>query len=145
VLGTSTASGTKTVDLEPPDPFTPIIASDTAFFSGKYFLVFGTTDQSSGMAYYEVLEVPSGSVVGNLAQWQRATSPYLLQDQSLSSDIYVRAVDRSGNFRIVELPATHPMAENILRSRGSIEWGILVVLLLVVFGSIIAFAWHKKR
>lgn len=143
-LSTSSVSGNFAVDTEPPDPFIPEIASDTSVFGGQYFLVFSTTDQDSGIAYYEVLEVPAGSSGGTLSGWQRATSPYLLHDQSLSSDIYVRAVDHAGNFRTVELPAIH-RSESTSKSSEDIEWGILISLLLVVGIFTIVFVWRKRR
>lgn len=91
-----------------PNAFTPEVGQDPSIFGGKYFLVFSTTDQQSGIDHYDVLEVPAGTKVTSSSPWTTATSPYLLQDQSLSSDIYVRAVDAAGNFRIEKVPAEHP-------------------------------------
>lgn len=89
-------------DRDPPDRFVPEIASDPAVFEGDHFLVFQTTDKGSGMDHYEVMEVPVRPF-GRVEGWFIAESPYRLRDQSLSSDIYVRAVDRKGNFIIVTL------------------------------------------
>jgi hypothetical protein len=139
---TGTPFGSGVVDTEPPDPFTPEIASDTSIFGGQYFLVFSTTDQGSGMAYYQVLEVPAGSSGGTLTGWQRATSPYLLHDQTLSSDIYVRAVDRAGNFRVVELPATMPHIATANSHREEIYLGVVLGILILI--AILWFAWPKK-
>ncbi len=91
-----------------PNPFTPEITSDPNIFDGKYFLVFGTTDKGTGIDHYEVLEVPTGEMQGFTPAWHVAQSPYLLQDQSLSSNIYVRGVDHAGNFIVVEAAARFP-------------------------------------
>ncbi len=113
-----------------PQTFTPIISQDPNVYSGKYFLIFSTTDKGSGMAYYQMLETPAGTGVGQNPAWVTATSPYLLQDQSLSSDIYVRAVNNAGNAIIVKVPARHPASA----WRGPWEAGIAaaVGILLIV-------------
>lgn len=110
-----------------PNPFTPQIASDPNVFGGKYFLVFSTTDKGSGIDHYEVLE---GST------WHIAQSPYLLQDQSLSSNIYVRAVDHAGNFIVVEVPARNPKTihqSNVITFVIFGATALLVVLLFLIW------------
>ena len=39
-----------------PQTFTPVISQDPNVYSGKYFLIFSTTDKGSGMAYYQALK-----------------------------------------------------------------------------------------
>ena len=99
-------------DTEPPEAFTPQLARDPDIFDNKWFLVFATQDKNSGLDFYEVNEArrfrfwelgfwkkqPETS-------WQKAESPYLLADQNLKSDIYIKAVDKAGNEMIVILPA----------------------------------------
>jgi hypothetical protein len=118
-----------TVDFTAPNPFTPEIASDPNIFNGKYFLVFAATDNASGIDHYEVLEGSS---------WHTATSPYLLTDQSLSGDIYVRAVDHDGNFIVVKIPARHPLARRNL-------WLFLTVGILIVALVLLLSIWMKRR
>ena len=132
-LPTSTA----VVNSEAPDPFTPAIAHDPNLFNGQYFLVFSTTDLNSGIDHYEVLEVPQGTI-GAIASWQQASSPYLLQDQTLSSDIYVRAMNKAHNFRVVKLPATTPPISTSTR-----EPYLLGLAILLGIG-ILWLAWRKK-
>lgn len=124
-----------------PDPFTPVISQDPNIYGGKYFLAFSTTDEGSGIDYYEVLEVPVGSPTGAATTWQVATSPYLLQDQSLSSNIYVRAVDHDGNFIVVEVPAEHSAAEQAVAHAKS----SLVILLAFLLLFLILIAWVLLR
>jgi len=128
-------------DFIAPDLFTPEVAKSPDIFDGKYFVSFVTTDQGSGMDHYEILEVPQGKGVGNIVSWQKASSPYLLTDQTLGSDIYVRAVDKAGNFRTVKIPAAHPvesLAGRWNEAALAIGFGILLV------GSSLI-AWKRKR
>lgn len=128
------ASTTVAIPVEPehslvgPEPFTPQIEQDPNLFNDQYFLVFSTNDKGTGIDHYEVMEVPTGWVFGSNPTWHVAQSPYLLEDQSLSSNIYVRAVDHAGNFIVAEVPARYPhSAPNILLV--DIVIGALVVVL----------------
>ena len=139
VVSTSTAP----VDTVAPNAFTPIIASDPNLFNGEYFLVFSATDEGSGIDHYEVLETPSSSI-GNITNWQLATSPYLLKDQTLSSNIYVRAIDRSGNFRVVEIPAAVAHATSPVVSSRVVP-GIAFGILIIVVAAVLLVVWVRKR
>lgn len=118
------ATGTASVPIShiAPDIFVPIVSRDPDIYGGQYFLAFSTTDKGSGIDHYEVMEVPTGKGIGETSPWRTAVSPYLLQDQSLGSDIYVRAVDHAGNFIVVTVRAAHPNAPTI--SHG---WNILAI------------------
>lgn len=87
-------------DSEPPEDFVPTIASDSNVFDGKHFLVFTTQDKGSGIKRYEVRE-------GRFDWWKEAKSPYILVHQELNRDIYVKAIDHTGNERIAVIPAVH--------------------------------------
>jgi hypothetical protein len=110
IATTSFAPAPFAVDLQPPNPFTPEIARDPSIFNDQYFLSFAATDEGSGINHYEVLEVPTRSGGSKSSGWQVTQSPYLLKDQTLSSNIYVRAVDNAGNFRVAEVSAEHSAA-----------------------------------
>ena len=87
------------IDSTPPNDFLPKIGKDPSVFGGKYFLTFATTDETSGIDHYEISETR-----GKRQEiWKKAESPYLLEDQSLQSKILVKAVDKAGNERIVQL------------------------------------------
>ena len=121
-----------------PQEFIPTIAQDPNVYDGGYFLVFSTTDKGSGIDHYEVFEAPSGGSVQSSSPWHIATSPYLLTDQSLSSDIYVRAVDHDGNFIVMKVPARYPRGRwNLWELLGIIVFAIIIVLLL--------FIWMRRR
>jgi hypothetical protein len=58
---------------------------------GKHATVFSTSDASSGVLRYDVVE--NGAITSG------ATSPYILKDQEDTKEVTVRAVDRAGNVR----------------------------------------------
>jgi len=148
--GTGTATGTGTAasgtaDTGAPDPFVPAIGSDPALYGGRYFVAFGTTDQRSGIDHYDVLEVPAGTDPNAAAgSWREATSPYALADQSLGSDIYVRAVNRAGNFRTAEIPAA-VASKSLKGGRTAGVTPLLVALSVILIGTVAVLAWKRKR
>ena len=125
-----------------PGNFTPVIARDPNVYGGRYFLVFSTTDKGSGINHYEVLEAPAGTTALQSPPWPTATSPYLLKDQTLSSDVYVRAVSNAGSATIVEVPARTPRnAFSALATWISVP-ALLLVILIAVLWSV---RFRKKR
>jgi len=103
-------------DKIPPEDFKIEIARDSATFDNQYFIVFSTVDKQTGIDYYEIKE--------GLWGWKKVTSPYVLKNQSLTSSIQVRAVDKAGNERVVNLVAT----------RVSILRQIILVFVLILVG-----------
>ncbi len=87
-------------DDEPPEMFKLDIARSDELFSGDMFLVFTAQDKKSGIDHYEILEVRKKLRDETKGEWESAKSPYRLLDQSLTSFVYVRAVDRAGNVRV---------------------------------------------
>lgn len=96
-------------DLEAPEIFVPEISSDPSVFNGQWFLVFSAQDKGQGIAYYEVKELENRWLAGG-SNWTKISSPYILEDQSRQSYIYVRAVDRAGNDRVVLIDPQNPIA-----------------------------------
>ncbi len=109
-------------DNYPPENFSPVITSQPEVFSGDKVLIFSTVDQGSGLASYYVREyrIPFLSF---LSDWQKVESPYRLQDQERRSYIEVKAVDHSGNERIVEILPEVPV---------DLYWYWLIPLLLLL-------------
>ena len=117
-----------------PQKFIPIITQSPDLYNKEYFLVFSTTDKGSGINHYDVLEVPAGAALGKNPQWVTAVSPYLLKDQTLSSDIYVRAVNNQGGFTVVKVSARFPRNITLeLALFGS----VLFLVLLIVMAALI--------
>lgn len=104
-------------DMNPPEDFTPFVAQDEAMFDGKYFLVFSTVDKGAGIDDYEVRE-------GLWGKYITAESPHLLEDQSLGKSIYVKALDESGNERVVRIKAPN--------RNFRLEIGLIFAILLMV-------------
>jgi hypothetical protein len=95
-------------DNLPPEEFTVELVKGGAESGGRYYIVFSTIDKQTGISHYEVMEEPvtelgrfNWGAVG--VPWLRATSPYLLKDQSLNSIIRVKAIDKAGNEYIATL------------------------------------------
>jgi len=105
-----------------PEPFNLEIIQDP--FDGKYLAVFHTTDKQTGIDYYQIKE--------GRGDWKKVTSPYLLKDQNLKSEIKVKAVDGAGNERIVE---HNPVQEK----DNSIYLFLFFTTLLIII------AWIIKR
>ena len=96
-------------DAEPPETFRPEIAKDAELFNGKYFLVFATQDKGSGIAGYAIHENTRIRTRIDTKEWITAEGPYVLQDQNLRSYVYVKAVDKAGNERIIMAPPQYPL------------------------------------
>jgi hypothetical protein len=94
-------------DNVPPEVFSPQLAQDELAFDGKWFINFATTDKQSGVDHYEIQESRSGKL--DAGKWKTATSPYVLEDQELHSFIYVIAIDRQGNERIIKVFPRKPL------------------------------------
>jgi len=118
-------------DKIPPEKFNIIRAKDPTIFDNKWFIVFSTVDKGSGVDHYQVCEGERECII--------AESPYLLKNQSLDSEIIVKAEDRNGNTRIIVIPPqkTHAWYKN---------YSIFAIVILVV--TLIYFIWkifRKKR
>ena len=119
-------------DIDMPEIFEPTVASDPTMFDGQYFLVFATQDKGSGIDHYEVCEGKRKCVV--------AESPYLLKNQSLDEKIIVKAIDKSGNERIVILPAQKPAVwyKNYLLLA-------IIILVMAIAYFVWKFLWRKRK
>ncbi len=120
----------QTVDIDQPELFTATIAKDPNICDGEYFLVFDTTDKGTGIDHYEIREGNSTGVYGV------AVSPYLLKDQSLGQDIFVKAVDKAGNERIVIVSEQSPWYQ-----RYSVIG--IIILIIIIFGITLNQKWRR--
>ncbi len=110
-------------DTTPPETFEFIAGQDPSIFDNQYFISFYTTDAESGISYYQVKEGERDFV--------RSESPYLLQDQSLNSLVKVKAVDKAGNERIVEMM---PSISQVPLYNNVLAWIIIsLIILLILF------------
>jgi len=133
-------------DIYPPEEFLPKIASSPEIFNGQWFLIFATEDKGSGMAGYAVYEAREKQKNTKTIKWLPAESPYLLSDQTLSSYIYVRALDQAGNERIEMISPRHPIAggPNILMPNTAALIIIITAIALIIAGYFIIILWRRK-
>ncbi len=87
--------GILATDKTPPSDPEIKLGRDPSMFDNKFFISFFATDEGSGIKFYEVKEGEGDFV--------RSESPYVLKDQSLKSPIFVKAIDKAGNEKIVQL------------------------------------------
>jgi len=114
-------------DRSPPETFKPQISKDEQLFDGKYFLVFSTTDKDSGISKYEVQETKEPRAFAD--SWTIATSPYVLENQNLDTNIYVRVTDKAGNEIVVYIPAER---ESGFVYNWTYFWGIILIVILLL-------------
>jgi hypothetical protein len=129
-------------DTDPPFNFTPIIARSTDLFDGDYFVMFNALDTNSGIDHYEVLESKNKLSSRDLEKsdrgWRMVKNPTPLEDQKLSSYIYIKAVDRAGNSQLASML---PAGESSQQASFNIYLGFGILVLLVVTGA----AWFFSR
>ena len=114
--------GVEIIDNDPPEDFKPEISRDQNIFENRWFLVFATQDKGLGIARYEVCE-------GSKRKCALAESPYLLENQKLNKNIFVKAIDKNGNERIVMLPP-----QNVLPQYKN-YWFIGIIIASIIFAS----------
>lgn len=121
-------------DNELPEVFTPLLAQDPDIFNGDYFLVFATQDKGSSIDHYEVKEVKKILKDETNKDWQTVESPYRINNQTLKSFVYIRAIDRAGNIRVVVFePTTTPDRNTFL----------VILVILLVLSAIFVYRRYK--
>lgn len=143
ILSVGSASGApQTVQLEadntPPETFLPSINSGTPFGLDGPVLIFTTQDKNSGIASYEIARSYASRAKEESLTWRTVQSPYVLEAGDSTYYLYVRAVDRAGNTRVVTIPPQEfsPIAVVLL------WWPLLLIGLL---GAIILFIRYYRR
>ena len=121
------------IDSTAPFPLTAFVSRDDSMFDGNYFLTFSTTDKTSGVARYDVVE-------GSSLQ-EDVTPPYALKDQTRKQSLVIRAFDKAGNSVDYTVRGTSTFAE--LRSTKYIPY-IIVGAIIILFGFVFN-AFRKKK
>lgn len=118
------------IDNVPPESFDPQVSRDDSVYNGAWFLSFATTDKQSGVDHFEVQESRSGEIQSG--DWKVASSPYLLQDQTLSSYIFITAIDKQGNERIIKVfPKNGRSFWSVYKNDIYVVFGLIFVLMVV--------------
>lgn len=132
-------------DTTPPSPFSIELVQNDDVFSGKYYIVFSTTDKQSGIDHYEILEEPIQELslfkwgIPDTA-WINAKNPYVLRDQQLKSVIRVKALDKAGNERIAIFAP-----EETARLIDPMHIVLVLTLFALVLGVLILGSVYLKR
>lgn len=135
--GQNPIDNTKIIDKEKPETFKPEIGKDPSMFDNKWFVVFATQDKISGTDKYEIKENKYN--IFDFSKWVIAVSPYVLIDQNLTSNIYIKAIDKAGNERIVKLSPRNPIPWY-----ANIENWVIIVLVLSVALLFIKKLWKNS-
>ncbi len=138
----SVADNFSALPVFPPDKLPPKflsveIARSKYLFDNNLALVFAAEDKGSGIDFYAIQENQSNQV--DEGNWQRATSPYLLADQSRQSYVFVKAVDKAGNFSIFTLPP-----RKVSWYEKYYNLFILIIALIAIFLAIKKYAAKNK-
>ena len=135
-------------DDEKPSDFPITLTSDDTAFSGDYFIVFNALDKQSGIDHYEVFEEPfsefwSFSWGRADAPWIRTDSPYVLEDQTLNSTIWVKAIDKAGNESVSKL--IPDQALQTISNNKRVMYTFIGGLIIVLFGIVTYVLWSRKQ
>ncbi|MDP2930380.1 MAG: cohesin domain-containing protein [bacterium] len=106
-----------------PQPFKVEISQNPLIFDGKYFIAFSTSDKQTGIDYYEVKE-------GN-GEWEKTSSPYILKNQNLMGTIFVRAVDKAGNYWMEKIQLGSNKTRSLLVYFGFIVLALFLILIIL--------------
>lgn len=147
-------------DLTEPEPFVLEIQQSADVFGGQYYLIFNTNDKQTGIDHYEVRESELSGLdqnktwysplfswlpsAGTEPVWQRANSPYVLKDQTLSSLIEVRAIDKAKNERVAEYNPEE-MVASAKKPVSNYWFMVLLIPILLIIGYIVKRTSDKKQ
>lgn len=136
-------------DNVPPAQFAISLQKGDKEFSGKWYIVFNTTDKQTGIDHYEVMEEEISQFGtfdwgGADAPWITERSPYVLRDQTLNSIIRVKAVDKAGNEYIATIIPDEANRGYSLNFILTIVVSLALLLLLVTL-FVLALLKLKKR
>ncbi len=133
---------TKEPDTTPPANLQITIGRGDTEFEGNWFVSFTAEDKDSGIAKYEIAEIPENQKEPTEQDWQTSKSPYILKNQNKNEKIYVKAIDNAGNFSIKSIEYKASM--NKFRLAFKLAVIILVIALLILLIRKKLLAYSKK-
>ncbi len=123
-------------DIDPPEDFDLIVTREKYLYANRWTLLFNGQDKGSGINRFEVLENKKKELKSG--DWHPGTSPYLLEDQSLGSWIFVKAIDNYGNELIKSLPP------KVIENKFPI-YEIYAIVILDILAIYLLFTYLKYR
>ena len=123
-------------DITSPESFVPMIGRNESIANNAYFVAFSAVDKDSGVASYEVREIPT--IIGLFTDrfstpWQKAASPYVLHFQTWGSQVLVKAIDGAGNSAISS--TNKPFGTTL----------IIIFVIILILASVILTRIYTKR
>jgi hypothetical protein len=125
-------------DTVSPQEFSVEVSKNQFIAEGRWFAVFATQDKETGIAFYQAQEQKENQI--DQLAWRTVESPYVLQDQSLSSYIFIKAVDQKGNEFISTKIPQHDFWYKKPKYYGII---ISIIFIIIVFHAM-KYLWRKK-
>lgn len=128
------------LDYDAPEKFYPLITRDENLLDNQYVLIFSAQDKNSGIAEYFVYESQNQEAPSKIEKdkWIKASSPYLLEDQELTSYVYIKAVDKAGNERVETINS-----QNETKNYENYQKLAIIVIGLIIFIFVSRFLWQK--
>lgn len=136
-LGSTSTTQTNfqpTADTISPEHFQPIITQDKSVIDNQFFASFFAIDKDSGIAHYEVQEVPL------FLPWLKtssttAASPYILTNQVMPEKVIIRAYDRAGNYS----------EATVIKPAGKMFYVLLAGTLFIILLICLFFTRRRKK
>lgn len=114
-------------DKSLPQILTAEIIRHPSIFNNQYFLIFSAEDKESGVKKFQIAERLNNK--DNL-NWLEVSSPYLIKDQSLKSNIYLKVIDGAGNETIKIINAE----ENKMTVYNKYLYPVIILMALLMAG-----------
>lgn len=134
-------------DLEPPEIFSPYVASDSNLEQGKWVVIVNAQDKGSGIDHYEIFESAKRynkeKIAGDKSiKWKNVQEKGtgVLEDQNLESYIYVKAVDKAGNARVAEVVPAHDK-----KIPGFGNKAILAIITIFIISSTVFLRFRARK
>lgn len=116
-------------DKYPPETFRPEVSRSDSVFDNQWFLSFSTTDKDSGISHYLIKEARFRALMF-FKRWAVVDSPYVLHNQSRTSFIAIKAVDKAGNQTTERV---YPKNKKPLLEKVAVGLGFCAVVILMLF------------
>ena len=141
------------IDTFPPYEFTPRVETYSRLVSYQTMVYFETTDNFSGIDYYEVSVVDLNIKESPSSFFTEEISPYKVPFKKPGKyNVIIKAVDKAGNiregevrFRMISPLITHIEGKGLGIKGILFSWWLIFVLILIIGIGIAAVIWYFIR